>query len=200
MCRWRSALNYLAGLVYGDGSLYYYAKNNEYFTYVYDNDIGFLKRVGDEISRALGVRYTITKPSRNKNYYKLQFTSKKVYEYVQKLLKVRPKKLTKNFVRGFIDAEGTLVVDRKGRISLEVANKNPEIISKIARWLQRQGIHCTVTIHKNKQDRIYKIRIRGWDNVTKTLDLLKPLHPKLIYKFQKYISIYYKTQPLRPPP
>ena len=197
MCRWRSALNYLAGLVYGDGSLYYYAKNNEYFTYVYDANISFLKRVGDEVSKALGVRYAIIKPSKNKNYYRLQFTSKRVYEYVQKLLRERPKRLTKNFVRGFIDAEGSLIVDKKGRISLEIANKNPVIISKISRWLKKQGIHCTVTVHRDKRSdkrsTIYKIRIRGWDNVNKTLELIKPLHPKIIDKYRRYMLLHHTS-------
>ena len=101
MCRWRSALNYLAGLVYGDGTLYYYRENNEYFTYVYDKNKEFLEKVGKHVAKALKVKYTIVRPSRIKRYYRLQFTSKKVYEYVKKLIKVRPLKPTKNFRKGF---------------------------------------------------------------------------------------------------
>ncbi len=85
MCRWRSALNYLAGLVYGDGTLYRYKKNNEYFTYVYDNDESFLREVGELVRKALKVNYTIVRPSKTKNYYRLQFTSKRVYDYVKEL-------------------------------------------------------------------------------------------------------------------
>ena len=100
MCRWRSALNYLAGLVYGDGSIYYYKRNNEYFVFVYDENYEFLRRVGEEIRRALGVNYSIVKPTKRHNYYRLQFTSKRVYDYVRELLMKRPRSLTKNFVRG----------------------------------------------------------------------------------------------------
>jgi len=90
MCRWRSVLNYLAGLVYGDGTLYYYGKNNEYFTYIYDSSKEFLEEVGKLMAKALKVKYTIVKPSRTMRYYRLQLTSKKVYEFVKKLVNIRP--------------------------------------------------------------------------------------------------------------
>ncbi len=186
MCRWRSALNYLAGLVYEDGTLYYYKRNNEYFTYVYDNNREFLEEVGKLIARALKVKYTIVEPSRTKRYYRLQFTSKRVYEYVKDLVKIRPLKPTKNFIRGFLDAEGTLTLDRKGRITLEIANKNKEMVDSIAKWLRKRDVRCTVTKHKNKNGVIYKVRIRGWENVKRTIKLLNLLHPKIKDKFIKY--------------
>ena len=197
MCRWRSALNYLAGLVYGDGSLYHYKKNGEYFTYVYDNDREFLEEVGELVKKALGVSYTVVKPSRKKNYYRLQFTSKKIFDYVRWLIGERPKKPTKNFVRGFLDAEGTLYVDKKGRIVLEIANRNKEIIDAVAKWLNRKGIRCTVTKHRDRKGITYKVRIRGWENIRNTIDLLDPLHPKIRDKFMKYVRT--ESWP-RPPP
>ena len=187
MCRWRSALNYLAGLVYGDGTLYYYERNNEYFTYVYDSDKEFLEEVGELVMKALKVNYTIVRPSKTKNYYRLQFTSRKVYDYVKKLISERPRKPTKNFIRGFLDAEGSLSVDKKGRIVLEIANRNKQVIETVARWLSKRGIRCTITKHRDRKGIIYKVRIRGWENVGDAINLLDPLHPKIRDKFMKYL-------------
>ena len=188
MCRWRSALNYLAGLVYGDGSIYYYKRNNEYFVFVYDENYEFLRRVGEEIRRALGVNYSIVKPTKRHNYYRLQFTSKRVYDYVRELLMKRPRSLTKNFVRGIIDAEGTLFVDSKGRIAFELGMTNYTIIARIRKWLKARGIHATLTVHRDKRPGrrpIYKLHIRGWDNVEYFISYMKPLHPKIYLKFQR---------------
>jgi len=191
MCKWRSILNYLAGLVYGDGTLYYYKRNHEYFIYVYDNNAEFLRRVAEEVKRALGKRirlhYAILKPSPSKNYYRLQFTSKEVYLYIAKLLRERPKRLTKNFVRGLMDAEGTVYADRRGRVAFELGITKPEIAVKVAAWLRRKGINATITVHNDRRGRrrtIYKVRVRGWDNVSKLFNEFKPMHPKLMEKFK----------------
>ena len=200
MCRWRSALNYLAGLVYGDGTLYYYRRNNEYFTYVYDNNRDFLENVGEIVRKALKVNYTVTRPSRTKNYYRLQFTSKKIYDYVKKLIEERPRKPTKNFIRGFLDAEGSLTVDRKGRVVLEIANRNREVIETSARWLSSRGIKCTVTKHRDRKGVIYKVRVRGWENVGNAVRLLNPLHPKIRDKFRRYLHLRNSGSSPRPPP
>ena len=120
-----------------------------------------------------------------------------MYEYVKKLIKVRPLKPTKNFVRGFLDAEGSLILDRKDRITLEIANKNKEVTDSITKWLRKRNIRCTVTKHKDKNGVIYKVRIRGWENVEKMINLLNPLHPKIRDKFIKY-SIN-KSSPRSPP-
>ena len=189
MCRWRSALNYLAGLVYGDGTLYYYKKNNEYFTYIYDSDKDFLKNVGELVRKALKANYTIVRPSKTKSYYRLQFTSKKVYGYVKRLVRERPRKPTKNFIRGFLDAEGSLTVDKRGRVVLEIANRNKKIIETVAGWLGKRGIKCTVTMHRDRKGVTYKVRIRGWENVSNVIKLLDPLHPKIRDKFMMYLLI-----------
>lgn len=186
MCQWRSALNYLAGLVAGDGSLYYYKKNKEYFTYVYDNNREFLEKVGQTIHKAMKVSYAIVKPSRTKNYYRLQFTSKKVYEYIRKLLEERLKRPTKNFVRGLIDAEGSVYMDKKARVALQVGLTNYGLAKSLHTWLQRHGYRSTLVSYSDKRSnrkRIYKVYIRGWANVEKLLNEIKPLHPKLREKF-----------------
>ncbi len=188
MYRWRSHTNYLAGLVYGDGSLYYYEKNREYFILIYDSDYEFLKRVGEETKKILKINYTIVKPSKTKNYYRLQFTNAELYRRLEKLIEERPKRLTKNFIGGILDAEGTIYMDKKGRISLEIAMNNKQLIERIQKWLTRKGIRATITRHQDKRGNrktMYKVRIRGWSNVGKAIELLKPKHPKIANKYRK---------------
>ncbi len=189
MCRWRSALNYLSGLVAGDGSLYYYERNKEYFTYVYDNNRDFLDKVGQLIQKTVKVSYTIVKPSKTKNYYRLQFTSKRVYEYVKKLLKERPKRPTKNFVRGLIDAEGSLYIDRKNRIVLQIGLTNRELAESIYKWMLKHGYRVTFTAYVDKRPnrrKMYKVYVRGWANIERLMNELNPMHPKL---YQKFLSL-----------
>ncbi len=188
MRRWRLHINYLAGLVYGDGSLYYYERNQEYFILIYDNDYEFLRRVGEETKKIFNISYTIVKPSKTKNYYKLQFTNAELYRLLEKLIKERPKRLTKSFIRGILDAEGTIYMDKKERIALEIAMNNKQVIERMQKWLIRIGVRATVTRHQGKRGNrktIYKVRIRGWDNVGKAIELLKPQHPKIADKYKK---------------
>ena len=185
--------------------MYYYKRNHEYFVYVYDNNVEFLRRDAEEVKKALGkkikIRYAIVKPSPSKNYYRLQFTSKEVYMYIAKLLRERPKRLTKNFVRGLMDAEGTVYADRKGRVAFELGITKPEIAVKVAAWLRKKGINATVTVHNDRRGRrktLYKVRVRGWDNVSKLFDELKPMHPKLIEKFKHLQKIHGRASPTPP--
>ena len=69
-------LDYLAGIIYGDGSIYYYARNGEYFVYIYDESREFLETIGEMTKNTLNLRYTIVRPRNNQNYFRLQFTQK----------------------------------------------------------------------------------------------------------------------------
>ena len=192
MCKWRSVLNYLSGLVAGDGSLYYYEKNHEYFTYVYDNNRDFLERVGQLVSTTLKVSYTIIKPSKTKNYYRLQFTSKKIYLYLKKLLNERPKRPTKNFVRGLIDAEGSISMDKKKRVIFQVGVTNYGLALSVYHWLKKHGYRVTFVKSIDRRPNrkpVYKIYLRGWKNLERLMNELKPLHPKLKDKFLKFRNI-----------
>ena len=71
-----------------------------------------------------------------------------------------------------------LVVMNEALVSL-----NYEIIKAISKFLRREKIHHTITLHREKKSIIYKIRIRGWENVEKTIEKIKPKHPKIVVKF-----------------
>ena len=189
MCRWRTAQNYLAGLVLGDGTLYYYKKPGNYYIEIYDNNREFLENVGRELKTTLKVKYWITKPSKH-NYHRLRVSGKELYERIKTLIEKRLKSPTKGFVRGLIDAEGTLYVDKKGRIALEIANKRYDVIKAVSMFLKRKGIHHTITKHSGKKSVIYKVRIRGWKNVEKALNEIKPKHPKIVKKYDKLKTTY----------
>ncbi len=186
MCRWRTARNYLAGLVVGDGSLTFYKKTNSYYIEIYDADKEFLEDIVREIRRTLKINARVTSV-RGRNYSKLRISNKELYNALRVTISKRLRSPTKAFVRGIIDAEGTIYLDKKGRISLEIANVNKEIIDAVCKYLKRHGIHHRVTVHKGRGNRktIFKVRIRGWGNVEKTLSLIKPKHPKIISKFMK---------------
>ncbi len=187
MHQWRTAINYLAGLVYGDGSLYYYHGNGEYFTYIYDSNMSFLKEVAESVKRTMHVSYSIIKPSKNKNYYRLQFTNKRIYEEVKERMKRSQRHITKSFVRGILDAEGTLYYDR-GRIVATIALTDGRLVRKIALYLRRHGIHATLTKYQDprgSRKTLYKVNIRGWTNVEKLVAFLKPLHPKIKDKWSE---------------
>ena len=192
MCRWRSQLNYLAGLVAGDGTLYYYKKTNEYFTYIYDSNKEFLQLIGKETAKIFKVSYTIVKPSKEKNYYRLQFTSKKIYELVKHLLDVRPKKPTKSFIRGLIDAEGSLYMDKRGRLVLQIGLTNYTLANSIYMWIIKRGLRATLTKYRDKRinrKTIFKVYVRGWENVQRLINEVRPNHPKISQKFHELYNL-----------
>ena len=193
MCRWRTARNYLAGLVAGDGSLTKYQRTHDYYIEVYDADRNFLEQVIREIRIALKVNAKIISP-KNRSYYKLRISNKELFMVISELIRKRLRSPTKAFIRGIIDAEGTVYVDKKGRVALEIANTDKLIIDAVHKYLERHRIHHTVTTHRGRGNRraILKVRIRGWDNVEKVLNLVKPNHPKIILKFTKLKSLLKK--------
>ena len=75
MCRWRTARNYLAGLVVGDGSLTEYKKTYNYYIEVYDADREFLEKVAKEMKASLKVNAKVM-AVKNRNYAKLRISSK----------------------------------------------------------------------------------------------------------------------------
>ena len=182
MCKEKALRNYLAGLTAGDGTLYYYRKTGNYYIEIYDENETFLRNVSKEIETTFKIKCNIMK-LKSRNYFRLRMSNKKLYMTLKELTRKRLKNPTKTFVRGLIDAEGTVYIDNKGRIALEIGNKNYEIIKAISKFLRREKIHHTITLHREKKSIIYKIRIRGWENVEKTIEKIKPKHPKIVVKF-----------------
>ena len=167
----------------GDGSLTIYKKAHDYYIEVYDADRDFLMDVAREIRTALKVNVKIKSPQRH-NYHKLRISNKELFLVLKDLIKERLERPTKAFVRGIVDAEGTLYVDKKGRIALEISNTNELVIKAIHKYLKRRKIHHTITRHKERGRRIlFKVRVRGWNNVEYFISHIKPRHPKIILKF-----------------
>ena len=188
MCKLKTTLNYLAGLVAGDGTLYYYRRNHEYFTYVYDNNRKFLETIGRMVSSVAKVKYTIVKPSKTQNYYRLQFTCKKIFDEIKQRMKDKRAKPVKAFIRGFIDAEGSLIMRKDGSIELVIASTDRELMKRMSKWLTKRGFKNIITKHRGKGNRkpIYAIRIRGWIYVERLIQEVKPLHPKIVQKFNEF--------------
>jgi len=174
-------LNYIAGLVVGDGSLYSY--KHEYYIYIYDRDGEYLEWLKNEIEDVLKVRAHLIQ---KKNYYRLQISSKQLYEELYERIDRQLKDPTKSFIAGFTDAEGTLYIDKKCRLTLEISNTDHEMMYSIWKAIIKKQIRATITEHRGKRGRktLYKIRIRGWLNVERFIELFKPVHPKLVDKFK----------------
>ncbi len=181
MCRIKTAYNYLAGVIIGDGTLY--RQGNTHYIYIYDKNYEYLKELKTMIQKVFKTNAHIYR--KNKNYYRLQVVSKSLYEEIQKRIKIRQKKPVKSFVAGLTDAEGTIYIDKKCRIVLEIANTNKELIYSIMRYIKKKGINATVTKHRGKGNRktIYKVRIRGWENIEKFIQIFNPIHPKIVEKY-----------------
>ena len=193
MCRWRTARNYLAGLVVGDGSLIEYKRTYNYYIEIYDADREFLEKVAKEMKTNLKVNVKVM-TVKNRNYAKLRISNKWLFTQVKEAIKKRIEHPTKAFIRGIIDSEGTVYADKKGRVAFEVANTNKKVIDAVHKYLKKHKIHHTVTVHKGRGNRktIYKVRIRGWNNVENLIKLISPKHPKVSLKFYKLIDAYRK--------
>ncbi len=96
----------------GGGSLTKYQKTYDYYIEVYDADRNFLERVMQEIRTTLKVNAKIVSP-KNCNYCKLRISDKELFMTISELIRKRLKSPTKAFIRGTIDAEGTVYAGKK---------------------------------------------------------------------------------------
>ena len=89
-------------------------------------------------------------------------------------------------MRGFFEAEGSLIIDtKKGKIRVELANRDQKIIRKISEFLLGYGVRVRITRHRQKgKCIIYKANIRGRENVDKLLKTLRLIHPKFRSKLR----------------
>ena len=174
----------------GDGSLTVYEKTHDYYIEVYDADRNFLMNVAREVRMALKVNVKIISPQKH-NYHKLRISNKELFLVLKDLIRKRLERPTKAFVRGIIDAEGTLYIDKKGRIALEISNTNELVIKAVHKYLKRHKIHHTITRHdgRGKRKVLFKVRVRGWDNLEHFINHIKPRHPKIVLKFLELKSL-----------
>ena len=174
-------IDYLAGLVFGDGTLYYDPWSRMYYIYIYDKSKDFLEKVAEYVRKYINTRIRIRK-LKNKNSYELRLSGVKLYTMIVNSIEKNISSPSIWFIRGLLDAEGSLYYDKYHRKSiLEISNINIELLKKIKNILKEYGFKLYLIRNKRKPPRhdIYKIRIKGDEEITYLLNMLKPLHPRL---------------------
>ena len=166
-----SILDYLAGLVYGDGAFYYDIHSRMYHIYIYDKEEAFLRKIEGMITKELGIRSARIREIRVKNSFELRFSRKEVFEELRNFIKENMTNPSLEFIRGLTDAEGTIYLDKYNGLTLEISNINQELLGRICRVLKNYKIRCSIIKNRRKPPRktLYKIRIRRY-----------PKHPRLL--------------------
>ena len=171
---------YLAGLVFGDGCFYYDRHARMYYVYVYDGSKEFLERIAKLMERETGIRNIRLRRLRGRNSYELRIAGKKLFHELQELIRHNKLKPSIDFIRGLVDAEGTLYIDKYNGVTTEIANTDRIVLENTRKELFKHGIKSFVIIENRKPPRkkLYKIRIRGLDRVSYFLRTINPLHPR----------------------
>ena len=151
-----------------------------YYVYVYDKSREFLEKIAMLVKYELGIRNVRLRKLNSKNSYELRIAGKNQYRKLQELIKRNSLKPSIDFIRGITDAEGTFYIDKYNGPTIEIANTDKEIIESITVELRRHGIRSFIVSENRKPPRkkLYKIRIRGLENVLHFLKIVNPLHPR----------------------
>ena len=172
-------LDYIAGLVVGNGHLYRYAKEGKYYVRISDRNREFLEKVRKMLGE-LGVRSHIYKIT-SKNCYVLEFTRKELFYEISKRMKQRLRRPTIDFVRGIVDAEGSLQVPRQGSVRITISNTSLEVLESVNSVLKKVGFSSKIVKYgkpRPGEKQRYRIVIYGRRNVEAFIEKIKPLHPK----------------------
>jgi len=119
--------------------------------------------------------------SLGKNVFRLRICSKPLYIYIKDLhnstiKKLEKLKLSKYFISGFLDAEGSLFKTKNGwRVA--ITQCDADVLRKISKVLQRNNIHSKVYDPynpKTSRKQVYYLHIEG-KNVTKFFKMIPSL-------------------------
>ncbi len=172
-------LDYLTGLVLGDGYLYHYRKEGKYYVRITDESRDFLEMLKNELLK-IGIRSHIYRQGQ-KNAYTLEISNKELYYTIKLRTRQLLESPTPHFVAGLIDAEGSLQKPRKGSIRIAITNTKPELLHPIVKILQTIGINAEVKPYgkaKHGEKQRYRVVIYGKENIEKTLQAIPLRHPK----------------------
>ena len=147
-----------------------------YYVRVSDANRGFLEELKRKLAD-IGAKPYIYRIGR-KNCYTLEIRGIKYYNEIRKRIEKNLHTPSIPFVRGFIDAEGSLQMDEKrNTVKIYIVNKNKNYLNIIGKLLEKQKIRYKIAEYDKKQPK-YRLMIFGWKNVKKLLSTIKPIHPK----------------------
>ena len=190
----KTFIEYLAGLVYGDGQI------EKYRITITDQYKEFLDEVAKRIKDLMEVE---PKLHRRKGYdvWYMRIYGKDVVETIRNKISELYGNPTTNFIRGFFDAEGTIYIDN-GYIIIEFDQKDPAILANIANSLYDRCIYTRIRRreyfdkrpNKNKLYVKYELRIKRKTSVYRFLNKIGLRHIKHI----TIISSFYSHAPSPP--
>ena len=184
MLRYNEFIDYLAGLVLGDGDLYYRRSKNEYRIRISDSSREFLEMISIFVEKLLGINVRIYRHSKYKCFI-LVIYNKELYHRIVKRIEKNLREPTIAFIRGLFDAEGGVNKSVNKVIRIHFTNKDRRIINIVSKTLEELGVKHYITKAGNNK---YKIFICNKRNTLKFLYLVKTLHPKITLKYLNLVS------------
>lgn len=206
-------LAYLAGFISGDGHLCYRKSKSEYAVFCSGNlkdEKEFYERIIIPLFKKIFNIEMKVKIQKSNNTYNLVFYSKILLEYFSKKLfipvgaksgKIRipeifkkSRKLTKQFICGFADADFSLILKKRYKIIhyypvIYGASKSEQIIEDISSFLSSYGFSFYKKINKKIYDkrygynRISTIAVYGHDNLVKWMKTIGFRNTKILKVF-----------------
>lgn len=185
-------LAYVVGVIFGDGCITYYRKQNSYRIYLRCTDREFAKSFKHALER-IGLHPSTVKSvkprtERNKPLWRVEAQSKLFYKWFMALsfeklkLLLETRGLKREFIRGFYESEGCLWQGDKSRKRswcTSVCNTNADLIKLIRSILTDLGFSFSVWIgRKAGRKPLYNIQISRFNDVVRFLQEIKPSIPR----------------------
>ncbi len=172
--------SYLVGAL-RDGSVYRYERNRSYYVIWYSSDRQYLEN--EVCSRIRKIGYNCGKVYMyKKSQYRVRISSKSLFETITKkyghpgktngsITWYTPEPIKKaeffeqiEYVKGFVDAEGSVIASNKG-IQIDVSQKIIEPLEFLKKIMEQTGIETT-GIYKGK-DNVWRLRISSKKSIIK---------------------------------
>jgi len=186
---WRSIREveeYLAGLIIGDGHIDNPDKYGHYRLRIFDNAKGFLEKLSSNIF----LRHYKLKPSIywEGSCWCISIYGKEFIKYIEDLIDKNKNRCSLDFIRGFFDAEGSIYIGvrkkNKAYLNISLTSKNPEILARIKKTLEKHDIKSTIAtnVYLDKRTRKiyskYRLIIRRKIDVSRFINLIGIRNPK----------------------
>jgi len=195
---------YLVGAL-RDGSVYKYEKTRNYCIVWYSANKAFLERVICSKLKKLG--FAKCKPYMYKqNHYRVRIYSKKLYDVMvktfehpvnndgrkipwptPKIIKEAPLRYQLEYVKGFVDAEGSIIRSDKG-VQIDISQMIKEPLEFIKHVLSLTGI--SVTGIYLGSDNVWRLRIASKDGILKFHAFIGFRHPCKRRRLMELIQAY----------
>ena len=162
---------YLAGVVMGDGMLYYRAGKG-YEVKITDREEQYIRYLANLISRLYGITPTVTRDP-HRNAWRLRSFRKELYLALRHDIEQAKAGPDSHVVGGLYDAEGYWNPKKR---QLSFTNKDPSIIKLVSNYLTSLGIRHTTYQRSKGQHSWYVIEVhkRQAENLLSILDLRHP--------------------------